>query len=454
MRCRKNCIYPIRKNCIERNGYFMNQHSYAIMGYLASTILGNETEDYKQAVEWTTVNATSPNQGRNGSIKQQIRMVTRDDKTGEAVEPRMQVVEMGRDQPHAGGNIDNLLMMAKTIEFQRTRLDPVNGTVTKAKDGVSPLHFLTIDCPGARLFSQNTISASAWSPGFRCFQRPTPSSGLQGRYDQISYFGRGAIGGNGIPAGYHYYKAMGFNLESGPYQYIKAAYDSNAVGREILARSGKYLDQIHNYAFDFWIGLPASASDSSPNPEKARRALATELPPLQVVRDGVPVEGQQIEYQFMDLSSHAAAGDRYPGSPNDKPLQIVRDPDGTGFVRMVLDPGVSRSMVVSGRLAEGAGLRIRSDSLVRLRFYADEDFERQGCLQEISVPDTERRWNYVTTNFQRSGLIYIEATALAGRAVVDFDRIETDASLLRSPEFACQATGFPSLPLRVDIWKR
>src|SRR5205823_12618333 len=59
----KNCIYPIRKNCIEQNGYFMNQHSYAIMGYLASTILGDEVEDYKQAVEWTTVNATSGNQG-------------------------------------------------------------------------------------------------------------------------------------------------------------------------------------------------------------------------------------------------------------------------------------------------------------------------------------------------------------------------------------------------------
>ena len=53
----KHCIYPIRKNSIERNTYFMNQHSYAIMGYLASTILGDEVEDYKQAVKWTTANA-------------------------------------------------------------------------------------------------------------------------------------------------------------------------------------------------------------------------------------------------------------------------------------------------------------------------------------------------------------------------------------------------------------
>ena len=84
-----NCVGPIRKNSIEHNYYFMNQHSYAVMGYLASAILGDEVEDYKQAVEWTTVNATTPNQGRNGSIKQQIRMVTRNDKTGEAVEPNL-----------------------------------------------------------------------------------------------------------------------------------------------------------------------------------------------------------------------------------------------------------------------------------------------------------------------------------------------------------------------------
>src|SRR5581483_5512313 len=67
-----NCIGPIRKNCIERNSYFMNQHSYAIMGFLAGTILADDVEGYKRAVEWTTVNATAENQARNGSIKQQI----------------------------------------------------------------------------------------------------------------------------------------------------------------------------------------------------------------------------------------------------------------------------------------------------------------------------------------------------------------------------------------------
>jgi len=54
-------------------------------------------------------------------------MVTRNDKTGEAVPPNLQLVEMGRDMPHAEGNLTNLLMMSKTIDFQKTKVDPVRG---------------------------------------------------------------------------------------------------------------------------------------------------------------------------------------------------------------------------------------------------------------------------------------------------------------------------------------
>lgn len=426
----KHCFHRIRKNCIQRKKYFMNQHSYAIMGYLASAILGNEVEDYRQAVEWTTVNATSENQGRNGSIKQQIRRVTRNDKTGESVEPHLQVVEMGRDQPHAGGNVDNLLMMAKTIEFQRTKVDPVRGTVTEANDGVSPIHFLDDRLPkGAALFAKYNI-------GYELPWVPTWSESAWDNmvtYDQISYFGRGSIGGNGIPAGYYYYKGIGFDM-AGPYRYLKVALDATAAGREQAARSGKYFDQLHNYAFDFWIGLPSSASDAAPDPEKAKRALALRLPPLRVTRDGVPVKGEQFEFQFVDLSAHAMPGDSYPGSPDDKPLQVLRDADGTGYVRMPLgkDP---RTFVVSSRFPRGAGVRVRSDALVKLNFYRDGDFSRGGCTQELYVPDTKGKWNHVLTTFDGNGLLYIQATPLAGPATMDFDRVETKKPTTRPLAF-------------------
>jgi hypothetical protein len=427
----KYCLRPIRMNCIQNNGYFMNQHSYAIMGYLASAILGNEVEDYRQAVEWTTVNATSANQGRNGSIKQQIRLVTHNDKTGEAVEPHLQVVEMGRDQPHAAGNIDNLLMMAKTIGFQGTKVDPVSGTVTDAKDGVSVVHFLDDRLPkGAALFAKYNLGYELpWTPTWSETGKDNMVT-----YDQISYFGRGSIGGNGISAGYYFYKGIGLDVDSGPYGYLKVALDATATGREQAARSGKFIDQLHNYAFDFWIGLPASASDAAPDPQKAKRALAVKLPPLKVTRDGVSVTGEQFEFEFVDLPAHAQPGDSSPGSSEGKPLQVMRDADGTGYLRIALDKD-PRSFVAFSRFPRGAGLRVRSNGLVKLSFARDDDFFRGDRAQELIVPDTKGKWVHVLTTFEGGGHLYVQAAPLAGPAIIDFDRAETEKPTLRPLAF-------------------
>ena len=427
----KNCLLPIRKNCIERNDYFMNQHSYAIMGFLASTILGDEVEDYKRAVEWTTVNATTPNQGRNGSIQGQIRLVTRDDRTGEAVEPTLQLVEMGRDMPHAEGNLTNLLMMSKTIDFQKTKIDPVAGTVTARPDGVSPLRFLDDRLPkGVALYAKFNLGFGLpWVPTYSETDPKHPD--YLARYDHISPRGRGSFGG---AAYYYYFKGIGLDMEKGPNRYIKAGFDATASGRE-RARSGAYLDSIHNYGFDFWIGLPAAASDAAPDPKKARRALAKVLPPLEVTHEGVPVEGRQFEYQFVDLSAHAQPGDVYPGSPDDIPLKVRRDTDGTGYVRMVVDRD-PRTMVVTGRIPRGSGLRVRSDSFVTLRFYRDEDFSRRGgSLQELHVPNTHGEWVQVITDVEGHGLLYFQATPRSGPATLDFDRIETDRAAVRPLAF-------------------
>jgi hypothetical protein len=250
-----NCVGPICANCIERNYYFMNQHSYAIMGFLAATILADDVERYKKAVEWTTANATAENQGRNGSIKQQIRLVTRNDKTGEQVEPNLQLVEMGRDMPHAEGNLTNLFMMSKTIDFQKTKVDPVSGVVTEKPNGVSPVHFLDDRlAKGMGLYAKYNLGYELpWVPTYSEIDVNHPESSAT--YDQISYFGRGSCG-----SAFHYYglKGIGLDMDTGPYRYIKTAFDATAAGRESGARSGIYINQLHNYGFDFWIGLPAA----------------------------------------------------------------------------------------------------------------------------------------------------------------------------------------------------
>ena len=443
----KNCFLPIRKNCIERNDYFMNQHSYAVMGYLASTILGDEVQDYKQAVEWTTVNATTPNWGRSGSIKHQIRVVTRNDKTGKDVEPTLQLVEMGRDMPHAEGNLTNLLMMSKTMDFQKTKIDPAAGTVTTKSDGVSPIRFLDDRLPkGVALYTKYNLGFGIpWVP---TYSETDPKHGdYLARYDHISPRGRGSFNG---AACYYYFKGIGLNMETGSNRYIKAGFDATAAGRE-RARSGRYLDSLHNYGFDFWIGLPASASDAAPDPKKAERALATVLPPLEVTYEGIPVEGQQFEYQFVDLSAHAQTDDIYPGSPDDIPLKVRRDADGTGYVRMEVDKK-PRTMVAPGGIPQGAGLRVRCDSLVKLSFYRDEDFsKRGGCLQELYVPNTKGEWIYVINDVKSEGLLYIQATPLAGTAIIDFDRIDSDKSAINPLTFN---TGDESLTLPAYVGQK
>ena len=418
----KNCIHSIRKNCIERNDYFMNQHTYAIMGFLASTIIGDEVEDYRKAVEWTTVNSTTPNWGRSGDIKNQIRLVTRNDKTGEAVAPNLQLMEMGRDMPHAEGNINNLMMMSKTIDFQRTKVDPVAGTVTDKADGVACIHFLNDRLPkGAGLYAKFNLGYGLpWVPSYSETDPNHPDYG--GRYDYISPRGRGAYG-----KAFHYYylKGVGIDMESGPCRFVKVAFDATAAGHE-RARSGKYLDSIHNYAFDFWIGLPAVASDAAPDPKKAKRALSTVLPPLKVTYQGKTVEGQQFEYQFVDLSAHAQPGDIYPGSPDDIPLQVRHDADGTGYVRMTVkkDP---RTMVFSGRFSRGSGLRVRSDSFVKVTFYHDEKSAMRGeGKRALYIQDTKGEWIDVIPDVDGAGLLYIQATPLAGPGIIDFDRIDVE----------------------------
>ncbi len=423
----KNCLHPIRKNCIERNDYFMNQHSYAIMGFLASTILGDEVEDYKRAVEWTTVNATTPNWGRSGSIQHQVRLVTRNDATGEVVEPVLQLVEMGRDMPHAEGNLTNLLMMAKTIDFQKTKVDPVEGAVTAKPDGVSPIHFLDDRLPkGVALFAKFSMGFGLpWVPTYSETDPDHPD--YLARYDHISPRGRGSFG---VAHHYYYYKGIGLDMDAGWNRYIKAGYAATAAGRE-QARSGRYLDNIHNYGFDFWIGLPAASSDAAPDPRKAKRALARQLPPLEVTHEGRPVDGVQFEHRFVDLSAHAQPGDIYPGSPDDLPLQVRRDADGTGYVRMTLAAGRPRTMTLLGRVPRGAGLRVRSDAFATLRFYRDEDFSRPGgLLRELHVPNTHGQWTHVISDVEGHGILYIQAATPAGRATIDFDRVETEKSAL------------------------
>jgi hypothetical protein len=127
------------------HSFFMNQHQFTVMGTMARAIFTNNLELYAEAVEAATVNAQGDDGGRNGSIKQQMRLMTQNELTGEPLDlsdVHVQLIEMGRDAGHAYANIAGLSTLAQTIYAQGTKVDPVTGTMSTAADAVNPFQFL------------------------------------------------------------------------------------------------------------------------------------------------------------------------------------------------------------------------------------------------------------------------------------------------------------------------
>jgi hypothetical protein len=113
------------------------------MGAMAAYIFTNDREGYDTRVEWFTVNTTADNQGMSGAIKQLARLVTKNDKTGEAVaNPIVQLIEMGRDQAHAIEDINLFVAISNLMQAQGTKVDPVTGLVSTAPNAVGPYEFL------------------------------------------------------------------------------------------------------------------------------------------------------------------------------------------------------------------------------------------------------------------------------------------------------------------------
>jgi hypothetical protein len=138
-----NLVRPVVETFQDDNNHFMNQHTYPLLGATAAAIFLDDRALYERSVEWFTVNSTAEDQGFNGSISRLFRWVDRDDSTGEALpEGRVQHVEMGRDQAHGGGDLNNAWELARMHHAQGTDVDPVTGTVSSGADAVSVYGFL------------------------------------------------------------------------------------------------------------------------------------------------------------------------------------------------------------------------------------------------------------------------------------------------------------------------
>ncbi|MBQ3462707.1 MAG: hypothetical protein IJH36_06265 [Clostridia bacterium] len=258
----ENCLKPMSDKCLSQKGYFMNQHSYALQGYIAETVLAEDKERYADAVEMATVNrGYTENEARHGSIENVFRYVTKDEETGEECEPHLQLAEMGRDQDHAKGNIDNYTLITRTTHAQKTKVDPVLGTITDSADGVSVLNFLDdriIKC-GEQFFAYNMGYELPWTTIYS----ENNHNDKIALYRKVSDGYHGRIMGNGTMAMYYRYKSLGYDIENDYPMLYMAAQKVKETSRDSVY-TGTYLDTLHNYNFDFWISLSQSAADSAP----------------------------------------------------------------------------------------------------------------------------------------------------------------------------------------------
>ncbi|MDQ0116799.1 LamG-like jellyroll fold domain-containing protein [Paenibacillus harenae] len=206
--------------------FFMNQHQFTVMGTMARAIFTNDLELYAEAVEATTVNALGDDGGRNGSIKHEMRWMTKNEMTGEPLDPsdyHVQLMEMGRDVGHSYANIAGLSALAQTIYAQGTKVDPVDGTMSTAANAVNPFNFLD-----DRLL-EGTTYALRYHLGHDVLWTPAVANqSYSGQiFDKIQTWGdRGRIDAF-YSVLYNYYKYIeGQDMNQEKFKYLAYAYET------------------------------------------------------------------------------------------------------------------------------------------------------------------------------------------------------------------------------------
>ncbi|MDA1358283.1 Ig domain-containing protein [Glycomyces luteolus] len=136
-----NFANPVLETFLASNHHWMNQHNFGLFGRIATAIYSDDAAGYAKGVEWYTVNE-GDDAYDNGSMAEQMPLIEADNPINPYGYDFVQVREMGRDQAHGETNIDNFAGLARMVELQGTKVDPVDGTVSTAEDAVSAYDFL------------------------------------------------------------------------------------------------------------------------------------------------------------------------------------------------------------------------------------------------------------------------------------------------------------------------
>ncbi|MFG3340718.1 discoidin domain-containing protein [Glycomyces sp. NPDC048151] len=387
----ENLIRPAIATFMSSPDHFMNQHNYPLLGSMAGSIFMDDADLYAQKVEWFTVNETAQDEGFNGSIARLARWVDTDDKTGEPIaDPHVQLVEMGRDQAHGGGNLTNYAALSRMMMAQGTEVDPVDGTVSTAGNAVGPYEFLDDRIIKAADYFWQFMSGRdpEWTPvGYAI----SPDGTIRDTYDHIADGYRGRYATASFWEMYYYYEYQrGEDVETiAPF--FAEAYAKRPTPVQIGwdGRDG---------GGDSWMFAPAEAAGQTAQAPNADPDIL------------------EIEQRYTHLAGDVQEGD--------------------GFVSMAGGSKISYISGANNKPQQGFLVRTEGPAVIHLGGVSHDDTVRRDT--SVTVPDTGGEWRYVTVTRGMGDILFIETEG----AAVDIDHINTNAQAeLHGPVFPEDAPG-------------
>ncbi|MFF0269844.1 putative Ig domain-containing protein [Kribbella sp. NPDC004536] len=392
-----NLIVPLTQTFLYRNRNFMGQHSYSLIGAIAGYIFTDNLPRYREAVEWFSVNSTNPDADTNGALSKVMPVISKDDPRNPYHKSFVQLQEMGRDQAHAWDDVTMLTQLARVIDVQGTKLDPVRGTVSTQSGAVSVYAF-----GGDRLL-RGSEQFFAFMMG-----KTIPWIDTTQRGGVLSQAYRGRIFDPTNELYTIYRQKLGPAIATFAPSITELATRQDAGAQFYWGTSAyNFWNSNPDFNPDSWLSFPAS--------------VAGTVPPVQ--RDALV----QAETRTVPITPGTTVGD--------------------GYVRMRPVPGGTtiavRTLLYDSRDGYSpVGVRIRTHGTATLQIRKEQGL---APYYSLTLPDTGGAWRYITYDMDTSklrgstggeSLAYYTVTG-SPAVTVDIDAINLQAKAqLTPPQFA------------------
>ncbi|GAA5200555.1 alginate lyase family protein [Microbacterium jejuense] len=425
-RIEDNLVRPVLSTFLYSQNRLWNQHLYGVIGMVAAAIFLDDADLYAKYVEWFTVNSGYQSEhdlyggNVNGALESLFRLIPADAAGNATGAPFVQHMEMLRDQAHGQGDVDLLVALARLVDNQGTKVDPVAGTVSTAADAVSPYRFLDDRIlAGADTFDAFMMGeevpyipaneGGAISQAYRGrLQDPLSEAYLQYRY----------VAGVDVEAEAPHVAEL-YQHRDGPLYYY-----GTGIQNFWNDRGSDYTGA------EYWVAFPKQLAD---------------------VEGSVAPTAPSAELSVGTFGTALGAG-----------AQAGTDADGTAFVR--LDAAAADAQLAVRRViwpdrtkTALVGVKVRSDGVARLQLARTS---QESPFAEIVVPDTSGEWRYVwldlnvdkTPGAVGDNIVFLKATG--SKAAVDVAGVLAQANGVLTPPVFADAPGVAVMAVAGEAWTR